>query len=292
MQDQASRLRDMLRGREGVDNIILSRVLAVTSGKGGVGKSNMATNLAIALAKYGKKVLLIDFDLGLANIDILFGIYPKFTLRDVIFGNKELMEIVIKGPEGLMIIPASSGIEEMLKLNTLQKEKLIKDMSLLKKEIDIVIVDTGSGIYSDVIRMLLAANAIMIITTPEPTAITDAYAVIKVISRYKKSSDIKLVVNMCRNINDAQNTGKKIMAAAKRFLDINIKDVWVVPYDDQVQRSVRLQKPFIIQYPDAIASANMRRIAGNLLSGIFMSPSQQQEEAVGVEGYFQRLVNL
>lgn len=292
MQDQASRLRNMLRERDNADNIILSRVLAVTSGKGGVGKSNMATNLAIALGRYGKKVLLIDFDLGLANIDILFGIYPKFTLRDVIFGKKELMEVVINGPEGLMIIPASSGIEEMLKLNTSQKEKLIKDMSLLKKEIDIVIIDTGSGIYSDVIRMLLAANAIMIITTPEPTAITDAYAVIKVISRYKKSPDIKLVVNMCRNINDAQNTGKKIVAAAKRFLDINIKDVWVVPYDDQVQRSVRLQKPFIIQYPEAIASVNMRRIAGNLLSGMFMSASQQQEESVGVEGYFQRLVNL
>lgn len=289
MQDQASRLRNIARKTANVNRIGLSRVLAVTSGKGGVGKSNMSTNLAIAMAQYGKRVLLIDFDLGLANIDILFGIYPQYTLKDVLRGKKELIDVIVDGPEGLMIIPASSGVEEMVNLSHSQKERLIKDLGQLKKDIDLVVVDTGSGIYSDVVRMLVAANEIVIIATPEPTSITDAYAVIKVISRHKKYPRIRLLINMCKNVIDAKNTGKKITEASKRFLNVDIKEVFAVPYDQHVERAVRSQKPFLILYPDAVVSSNIRKIAGNILSA--GSGIQEQQDVVGIDSYFQNLMN-
>ena len=291
MQDQASSLREITRKRNNENRFTLARVLAVTSGKGGVGKSNMSSNLAIAICQYGKKVLLIDFDLGLANIDVLFGIYPKYTLKDVLRGTKELADVIVEGPEGLMIIPASSGVEDMVRLTISQKEKLIKDLNSLRNDIDIVVVDTGSGIYSDVIRMLIAANEIIIITTPEPTAITDAYSVIKVISRYKRYPNIKLFVNMCKNILDAKNTGKKITEAAKRFLGVEIEDVWAVPFDYHVQNAVRVQKPFVIKYPDAIISSTIKKIAGNILSSQARSYAQDEEDG-GLHNYFQKLIGV
>lgn len=291
MQDQASRLRNISRERGTGKRLAFAPVLAVTSGKGGVGKSNISTNLAIAMGQYGKKILLIDFDLGLANIDVLFGIYPEYTLKDVFRGTKAIKDVIIEGPGGLLIIPASSGVEEMVNLSNTQKERLINEMNILKNDIDLVLVDTGSGIYADTVRMLVAANEIVIVTTPEPTAITDAYAVTKVIAKYKKNPRINLLVNMCRNITDARNTGKKITEASKRFLGVEMKDVWAVPYDYHVESAVRAQKPFIMKYPDAVISSNIRRIAGNILSG----QNRDYEANLnigGVDNYFQKLVSL
>ncbi len=290
MQDQATKLRNIARKKEGANKISSAKVLVVTSGKGGVGKSNMSTNLALAIGQYGRKVLLIDFDLGLANIDILFGIYPQYTLKDVLRGQKGLMDVVVEGPGGLLIIPASSGVEDMVNLSNTQKERLIKELGQIKDDIDLVIVDTGSGIYSDTVRMLLAANEVVIVTTPEPTAITDAYSVIKVIARYRKEPRIKLLINMCRNIADAKSTGKKITEASKRFLGVGIQDVWAVPFDYHVERSVRGQKPFVIQYPDAIVSSTIRRIAGSILSG--QGRAYADSETGGVDSFFRKLVNV
>lgn len=292
MQDQASRLRNISKRRENSNQVNVSPVIAVTSGKGGVGKSNMSVNLALAMGQYGKKILLVDFDLGLANIDILFGIYPKHTLRDVFRGTKELRDIVVEVTENLMIIPASSGVEDMVNLSSAQKERLIREINLLKREIDLVVVDTGSGIYSDIVRMLVAANEIIIVTTPEPTAITDAYAVTKVLAKYKKKPRINLLVNMCKNISDARSTGKKITEAAKRFLGVEIQEVWAVPHDYHVESSVRAQKPFILKYPDAVISSNIRKIAGNILSRQNKTYSDEDVDEGGIEHYFKKLVNL
>ncbi|MGR3317832.1 MAG: MinD/ParA family protein [Candidatus Anammoxibacter sp.] len=290
MQDQASKLRNISNKRVGGNKVALSRVLAVTSGKGGVGKSNISTNIAIAMAQHGKRILLIDFDLGLANIDILLGIYPQYTLKDVFRGKKELKDIIVEGPEGLMIIPASSGVEEMVNMTNSQKERLVRDVGQIKNGIDLVIVDTGSGIYSDVVRMIVAANEIVIVVTPEPTSITDAYAVVKVVSKYKKQPRIRLIVNMCRNITDAKSTGKRITEASKRFLGVDIQEVFAVPYDQHVERAVRLQKPFLIQFPDAVVSTNIRKIAGNILS--VQSGISGQQDVVGIDSYFKSLMNL
>ncbi len=290
MQDQASKLRNLSKEREKGRKISTVPVLAVTSGKGGVGKSNLSTNLALAMGLYGKKILLIDFDLGLANIDVLFGIYPKYTLKDVFRGTKSIKDVIVEGPGGLLIIPASSGVEEMVNLSAAQKERLIHEMNLVKNDIDLVIVDTGSGIYSDTIRMLLAANEIIIVTTPEPTAITDAYAVTKVVAKYKKNAKIYLLINMCKNITDAKNTGKKITEAAKRFLGVEMQDIWAVPYDYHVEKSVRMQKPFIIKYPDAVISSNIRKIAGNILSRQKMKYGDLAVD--GFDNYFQKLMNF
>ena len=290
MQDQASKLRDITNKRGGGNKIALSRVLAVTSGKGGVGKSNISTNLALALVQHGKKILLIDFDLGLANIDVLFGIYPQYTLKDVFRGKKELKDVIVEGPGGLMIIPASSGVEEMVNLSRSQKERLVRDVGQIKNGIDLVIIDTGSGIYSDVVRMLVAANEIIIVVTPEPTSITDAYAVVKVVSKYKKQPRIRLIVNMCKNITDAKITGKRITEASKRFLGVNIHEVFALPFDQHVSMAVRAQKPFLIQYPDTAVSATIRNIAGNLLSA--QSGIRDQQDVVGIDSYFKSLMNL
>ena len=287
MQDQASKLRDISKNRDDDDQAASSTVMAVTSGKGGVGKSNMSTNLALALVQYGKKVLLMDFDLGLANVDVLFGLYPRFTLKDVLNGKKKLKDIVIEGPEGLMIIPASSGVEEMVNLSAMQKERLIKDVRTFKNEVDIVLVDTGSGIYADVVKMLVAANEIIIIVTPEPTSITDAYAVVKVVSKYKKYPRIKLLINMCKNVTDAKTTGKKITEAAKRFLDVEISEVWAVPFDAHVAMAVRQQKPFLLQYPEVAVSSNIRKIAGNILGTQTLNHYQN---GFGIESFFQDLM--
>lgn len=289
MQDQAVRLRNIVRDAVNDNTNAMARVVAVTSGKGGVGKSNMSTNLALAMTKFGKKVLLIDFDLGLANIDILFGIYPQYTLKDVFRGNKELKDVIVEGPEGLLIIPASSGVEDMVNLSLNNKERLVRELSVLKKDIDIVIVDTGSGIYSDVVKMLLAANEVIIIATPEPTSITDAYAVIKVLAGHKKGTRIKLLINMCRDIADARNTGKKIAEAAKRFLNVEIREVWAVPFDQQVSKAVRSQRPFLLQYPDAAASLNIRKIAGSILSA--QAAMRDEQDVVGVDSYFDNIMN-
>ncbi|MGR3219756.1 MAG: MinD/ParA family protein [Candidatus Anammoxibacter sp.] len=291
MQDQASKLRNIAGKRARGTGVALSRVLAVTSGKGRVGKSNISTNMALAMVQHGKRILLIDFDLGLANIDVLFGIYPQYTLKDVFQGKKELKDIIVKGPGGLMIIPASSGVEEMVNLSHSQKERFARDVGRIKDGIDLVVIDTGSGIYSDVVRMLVAANEIVIIVTPEPTSITDAYAVIKVVSKYKKQPHIRLIVNMCRNINDATSTGKRITEASKRFLGVDIHEVFAVPFDHHVSSAVRLQKPFLLEFPNAIVSTNIRKIAGNILSAQFSS-RDQQKDVVGIDRYFQSLMDL
>ena len=292
MQDQASKLRNITNKRIGSNKPPLSRVLAVTSGKGGVGKSNISTNIALAMVQHGKRILLMDFDLGLANIDVLFGIYPQYTLKDVFRGKKELKDIIVEGPEGLMIIPASSGVEEMVNLSNSQKERLTRDVGRIKDGIDMVIIDTGSGIYSDVVRMLVAANEILIVVTPEPTSITDAYAVIKVVSKYKKQPRIRLIVNMCRNITDATSTGKRITEASKRFLGVDIQEVFAVPFDQHVSTAFRMRKPFLLQFPNAVVSTNIRKIAGNILSAQSGVCGQQDDDVVGIDRYFQSLMNL
>jgi len=261
------------------------RTIAVTSGKGGVGKTNIATNLAMIFRRYKKRVLLIDLDLGLANIDILLGLRPEYTLQDVIEGRKQMKDIILQGPDGIKFVPASSGIEELTSLSEKQKEALFKGFCDLDEELDIVIVDTGAGISSNVLSFVLASNEILLITTPEPTAITDAYAMIKALSRKKKDLNIKLLVNLSNSREEAELTMKKIASVTHRFLNINVQYLGYLLQDPNIPIAARLQRTFVKEYPNTTATSCL-----NNMVALFLN-SDDGTQTLGVEGYFRRIAN-
>lgn len=261
------------------------RTIAVTSGKGGVGKTNIAANLAMIFRRYKKRVLLIDLDLGLANVDILLGLRPEYTLQDVIEGRKQMKDIIMQGPDGIKFVPASSGIEELTSLSEKQKEALFKGFCDLDEELDIVIVDTGAGISSNVLSFVLASNEILLITTPEPTAITDAYAMIKALSRKKKDLNIKLLVNLSNSREEAELTMKKIASVTHRFLNINVQYLGYLLQDPNIPIAARLQRTFVKEYPNTTATSCLNNMVASFLN------SDDGTQTLGVEGYFRRIAN-
>jgi len=261
------------------------RTIAVTSGKGGVGKTNIAANLAMIFRRYKKRVLLVDLDLGLANIDILLGLRPEYTLQDVIEGRKQMKDIIMQGPDGIKFVPASSGIEELTSLSEKQMEMLFKGFCDLDEELDIVIVDTGAGISSNVLSFVLASNEILLITTPEPTAITDAYAMIKALSRKRKDLNIKLLVNLAGSREEAELTMKRISSVTLRFLNVNVQYLGYLLQDPNIPIAARLQKSFVKEYPNTTATSCLNNIVASFLN------SDDGTQALGVEGYFRRIAN-
>ncbi|MBE0447941.1 MAG: MinD/ParA family protein [Actinobacteria bacterium] len=241
-----------------------TRIIAVSSGKGGVGKSNLVINLGIALAMRGKKVMVLDADLGLANIDVLLGINPKYTLQHLVDGGKTMQEILINGPHSLKIVPGGSGIPELANLSDDKRQKLIENFVELDSEADLALIDTGAGISKNVIAFIIAAREAIIITTPEPTAITDAYGLIKVITQRDIDVDIKIVINMVSSEKEGREIAGRIVMATKQFLNKQIEILGYVTSDPLVNASVRKQEPLILGYPGARASKCIRQIAVNL----------------------------
>jgi len=241
-----------------------TRVIAVSSGKGGVGKSNLVANLGIALAMRGKKVMILDADLGLANIDVLFGINPKYTLQHLVDGEKTLQEILINGPHSVKIVPGGSGIPELANLSDERQQQLIENFVELDSEADITLIDTGAGISKNIISFILAAREAVVITTPEPTAITDAYGLIKVLTQRDLDVDIKIVVNMASSEKEGREIADRIVMATKQFLNKRIEILGYIVSDPSVNMSVRKQEPFIIGYPGARASKCVKQIAASL----------------------------
>ncbi len=261
------------------------RTIAITSGKGGVGKTNIATNLAILFRRYKKRVLLVDLDLGLANIDILLGLHPEYTLQDVIEDRKEMKDVIIQGPDGILIVPSSSGVEELTHLSEEQKMRLYKGLGQLDGEVDIVIVDTGAGISPNVLSFVLASNEILLVTTPEPTAMTDAYAMIKVLSRRRKDLNIRLIVNHSGSREEAELTMKKLISVARRFLDINVQYLGYLLHDPNVPIAARRQKSFVKEYPNTIATSCLSNMVASFLS------VDNGAQALGIEDYFKRITS-
>lgn len=275
----------MERRQEGTGNISKVRTIAVTSGKGGVGKTNIATNMAMLFRRYKKRVLLVDLDLGLANIDVLLGLHPEYTLHDVIEGRKEVKDIILQGPDGIKVVPASSGIEELTNITEIQKERLFKGFSELDGEIDIVIVDTGAGISSNVLSFVLAANEVLLVTTPEPTAITDAYAMIKVLSRKRKDLNIKMIINLSNSKEEAEMTMKKLLTVTQRFLEVQIQYLGYVLHDPNVPMASRRQKSFVKEYPNTTATSCLNKMVNLFLN------SKCETEALGIEEFFRRIAS-
>jgi flagellar biosynthesis protein FlhG len=241
------------------------KVLAVTSGKGGVGKTNIVTNLAIALARQGARVLVLDGDLGLANVDLLLGIAPQYDLQDMILGDRRLEDIILEGPDGIRVVPASSGVEELANLDEYRTECLLRSLASIEEDVDLILIDTPSGIGAHAVSLAQAADEIIVVTTPEPTSFSDAYAMIKVLSQRALKCTPALLVNQANSENEAQEVSRRVQSVAKRFLNLEIPYWGFVLADESVPKSVLRQEPFLSTYPYSPASSCIIRLARRVL---------------------------
>ncbi|MDH4262353.1 MAG: MinD/ParA family protein [Spirochaetia bacterium] len=251
--------------REDVSNGSRTRVITITSGKGGVGKSSVSVNMALSIARSGKKVLLFDADLGLANINVMLGVIPKYNLYHVVKGTKKLNEIIIKTPEGLDLIAGASGYSILANLNINEREKLINEFESLPYY-DLMIIDTGAGVGANVIGFTLPADEIIVVTTPEPTAITDAYGIIKSIVLQSSDKNIKLLVNRVSSSLEAKKVLERVVNISNQFLNVKVDSAGYIFEDEYVSKSIRQQKPFVIEYPKSKASACVQLIAGKIMN--------------------------
>jgi flagellar biosynthesis protein FlhG len=253
------------RGRGlGVRGKRRTRVMAVTSGKGGVGKTNIVANLGYTLAKRGKRVLIFDADLGLGNLDVLLGIAPVYNLAHVLNGEKSLEEIVIPGPGNLSILPASSGVQELTRLSNEQQYRILKNLNHLIEDYDVFLIDTGAGISTNVLYFAASAQEIIVVVTPEPTAITDAYALMKVLSIKYRERHFKLIVNAAKSPTEADETYRQLNMVSSRFLDIEMDYLGKVLLDDNVKRGVRCQTMVSQLAPISRASRDFALLAKDL----------------------------
>ncbi len=244
----------------------MPRVIAVSSGKGGVGKTNIVANLALFYRSLGRKVLVLDADLGLSNIDVLFGLAPKFNLKHVLTGEKKMEEILVQGPNGILIIPASSGVKNLTNLSDSQKLKLISELDNLKVPFDIFLIDTGAGISMNVLFFCVAAHEVMVVVTPEPTSIADAYALIKVLTRDYGEKRFKVLVNSARSEKEALETFSKLSLVAERFLSLSLDYLGYLPYERKVKDAIMSQKGFISLYPNSPFSKMLGEVGRKLLT--------------------------
>jgi len=237
------------------------QVVAVTSGKGGVGKTNVSVNLGVALSRLGRRVTLLDADLGLANVDVLLGLKPRYTLKDVLDGTVALPDVLVEGPLGLRIVPAASGMQEMVRLRPQQHAGLISAFGEIAHSMDVLLIDTAAGISDEVVSFLCAAQEILVVVCDEPTSITDAYALIKVRNQRYGIERARIVANMVRSDEEGTKVFEKMQSVTERFLDIQLTHAGSIPFDDHLRRAVRKQRAVVDLYPMAKVSRALLRLA-------------------------------
>ncbi|MGF7185990.1 flagellar biosynthesis protein FlhG [Desulfitispora alkaliphila] len=296
MTDQAQKLRlmasnisDRVRGKINGEQK-LTRVIAITSGKGGVGKTNFTVNFALAIKELGLNVVILDADMGLANVDLLLGVNAKFNLLHVMAGSKRLEEIIVTCEDGIMIIPGGSGVRELADLGSEQIMEFMEQVEYLEGKSDVLLIDTGAGISSSVIHFLLAADEIILLTTPEPTAIADAYGVVKTINSImgKNKKCIKLVVNKADNKAEGELTSKKICRAADSFLEYKIELLGTIGYDKYVSMAVKEQMPFMKRYPKAKATSEITAMAERY----FYPEKNIKKQSSGIKSFFNKVTSF
>lgn len=247
-----------------MQNIRPVQVIAVTGGKGGVGKSNVSVNVAVSLAQQGKKVVVLDADLGLANIDILLGLTANKTLADVLEGTCDIKDILVEGPSGIKIIPASSGTPSMANLGEREHAGIIHAFSSLGDDIDTLIVDTAAGISKTVVSFVRAAQEVLMVVCDEPTSVTDTYALIKLLERDSGITRFRILANMVRTPQEGQQLFNKLSKVTERFLDVTLQFVGSVPFDETVRKSVQRQKAVVEAYPKSKSAAAFKELANKV----------------------------
>ncbi len=300
MDDQASRLRKLIEGKiaynakkqekpesagdfaeaDGDDG---ARVIAITSGKGGVGKTNLTINLAIALGKRGKRVVVIDADLGTANVDVLLGTSSRQTLMSLAKDDVELEDVLIKGPYGVSYIAGGSGMEHAGEMTPMQRQAIFSKLSGCDAWADIILVDTGAGVGRNVLDFIVASDEVLLVTTPEPTSLTDGYAVLKAYKQLGATQPVRLVVNRVFDMEESSETANKLICTADKFLHMNLESLGFVLDDSNMMRSVRKQVPILAAYPDSLAAQCIDALADCLLTG------SRQQVKIGWLGFLRRI---
>ena len=237
------------------------RTIAVASGKGGVGKTNITANLAIGFSRLNKNVLILDADLGLSNIDVILNLATKYNIHHLLNGEKKLKDLMVEGPEGIKVLPASSGIQELTELDEFQRLRLIEEFDAYDDDVDYLLIDTSSGISSNVAFFCMAAQEIIIVTSDDPTAMTDAYALIKVLFTKYQEKNFQILVNNVKNEREATDVYMRLSTAAEKFLSISLDYIGFIPRDSSVPKAVRQQRAFIDVYPDCEAAKSLLKIS-------------------------------
>ena len=276
MADQAQNLRDLVWKANNA-----ARVIAVTSGKGGVGKSNTSVNLAISLARQGCKVILLDADLGLANVEVLMGFNSVCTLQQVIDGERAMRDVLVNAPGGIQVVPGTSGLAKMADLTPTMRANAMRGINDLQNMADFIIVDTMAGIGQNAVGFTLAADEVLLVTTPEPSAIVDAYAMLKTIYNNREDAVIRLIVNMAAYESQAKAVAGKLSNVAQQYLGRNLSYLGCLPRDPHVQQAVMQSNPFVLAYPNCPAAKAVQRLAAFLLQ-------QQVECEPKKESFFRR----
>lgn len=284
MGDQADSLR-LVAGQQLSSVHYMCRVLAVTGGKGGVGKTNVAVNLSLALCEGGARVLLLDGDLGLANVDLLLGLSPQYTLQHVFDRRATLPEIIIEGPLGLRILPGGMGLPELANLSTLDIVRLLGLLRTLEREHDIMVIDTAAGIGQLVTRFALAADDIVLVAMPEPTSMVDAYGMMKALRQGNVQGGLHLIVNMVGRRGEDGHFYRSLSTVASNYLGLKLNWLGSLPRDDEIGQCVKLHKPFYLARPQSAASRELRRIAQIFLDTMGIDQARRGE------GFFARLLS-
>lgn len=296
--DQATRLRELITQKSlmpnkprdvGLVKKSTARVICVTSGKGGVGKTNFTANLAISLSNQDKKVVVIDADLGLANVDVVLGVLSKYTLLDVINNNKDITEIMSTGPNGIKVISGGSGIIDLVDMSKESLNKLINQFNKIYDYADIILIDTGAGLSKSVLSFVFAAEETIVVTTAEPTSLTDAYAMIKNIGFHDKEKKIKIIINRVESIAEGKIAFEKLKNACEKFLNMKIEKLGFLTDDNNVSKAVKLQKPFVIEYPNAAISKSIKLIALKLTNSIVGEKDYEESKS---ESFISKVISL
>ena len=281
MKDQAEKLRQLMNARfSNESNVIVenkAKVLAITSGKGGVGKTNFAINLAISLKRLGYKVLVLDADIGLANVEILTGINVKYTIADLILDDKDIQEIIGNGPEGIKIISGGSGFNELLIMSYENIDKLLKEIEKLESFMDFIIIDTGAGISNIILHFVMAADEVILITTPDPTSLMDGYTMIKALTTNGYRGKLNIVTNIVNNRKEAENIFYKLNKASNNFLNVKLKFLGYLEKSNIVNKAVINQRPFLLSDPKSTISKKVNIMALNFINSYDLKEIKQRK---------------
>ncbi|ACL70416.1 MinD/ParA family protein [Halothermothrix orenii] len=284
MVDQATRLRKLVKAKEIKGSE--TRVIAIASGKGGVGKTNVAVNLGLALQKKGKRVLLLDADLGMANVDILLGLTPKYNLNHVLKGKCDFYEALLEGPEGLHVLPGTSGVEDLINISSREVNRLIETFNQMEENYDIILIDVGAGIHYSVINFIMGCDEVVVVLTPEPTAVMDAYSLIKIMANHGYNRDISLLINQVSNQQEGDKVTGRMTKVIEEYLGLDVRVMGYIPFDEHIRQAVKAQQAVVHLYPGSKAGKAFSGIAERVLN------QTRTKKPKGMKGFVSKIIGI